>query len=224
MSSSFFFFSTAHLNHAAVRRNTCVIVSPSACFIVHTTTSEELPLISGVSESPQHQHLLPAASLNAFLLRAVLCPSDSSSFSTSSFIIPMGISRFCSLTTPKALSFCAYENNLNESKNPRNPLTETRKWANRPKPLTIQQKAPLMFEVWFCFSLMTQTHSKGTLEVCKCVTYISYLLNVVLFQVDAQQDSENNQISEAKRCSADQGMRTKRGGINIHPRYVVVTV
>lgn len=74
---SVFFFRTPHLNHVAVRRNMCVIVSPSACFIVHTTTSEELPLISGVSESPQHHHLLPAAFLNAFLLRAALCSSDS---------------------------------------------------------------------------------------------------------------------------------------------------
>lgn len=106
----FFFFTlfpSAHLNHAAVRRNMCVIVSPSVCFIVHTTTSEGLPLISGVSESPLHHHLLPAASLNAFLLRAVLCPSDSSSFSTSSFIIPMGINGFYSLAAPKALSFSA---------------------------------------------------------------------------------------------------------------------
>lgn len=87
---SFFFF-TPRLNHR-LSDATCVsLYPPSACFIVHTTTSEELPLISRVSESPQHHHLLPAAFLNAFLLRAVLCPSDSGSFSTSSFIIPMGI-------------------------------------------------------------------------------------------------------------------------------------
>lgn len=78
-----------------VRCNMCVIVAPSTCFIVHTTTSEELPLISRVSESPRQRRRLPlgpaAAVLNAFLLRAVLCPSDSGSFATSSFIIPMGI-------------------------------------------------------------------------------------------------------------------------------------
>lgn len=86
----------------SVRCNMCVIVAPSTCFIVHTTTSEELPLISRVSESPRqrrrHRRLLPtatAAVLNAFLLRAVLCPSDSGSFATSSFIIPMGINGFC---------------------------------------------------------------------------------------------------------------------------------
>lgn len=85
-----------------VRCNMCVIVAPSTCFIVHTTTSEELPLISRVSESPRQRRrpllLLPAAAaavLNAFLLRAVLCPSDSGSFATSSFIIPVGINGFC---------------------------------------------------------------------------------------------------------------------------------
>lgn len=85
----FFLYSTS--KSLPVRRNMCVIVAPSACFIVDTTTSEELPLISRVSESPQQHHLLPTAFLNAFLLRAVLCPSDSGSFPTSSFIIPMGI-------------------------------------------------------------------------------------------------------------------------------------
>ena len=101
MKFSFFFliqfFFTPTSKSPPVRRNMCVIVSPSACFIVHTTTSEELPLISRVSESPQHRHLLPAAFLNAFLLRAVLCPCDSGSLSTSSFIIPMGINGLYSL-------------------------------------------------------------------------------------------------------------------------------
>ena len=96
----FFFFCHTTSKSPAVRRNMCVIVSPSACFIVHTTTSEELPLISRVSESPQHHHLLPAAFLNAFLLRAVLCPSDSGGFSTSSFIIPMGINGLYCLAIP----------------------------------------------------------------------------------------------------------------------------
>lgn len=98
---------------APVRRNMCVIVAPSACFIVHSSTSQEPPLISPVSESPQHRlpHTLPPqhthtqppsplpplpaclpAFLNAFLLRAAaLCPSDSAAFATSSFIIPTGI-------------------------------------------------------------------------------------------------------------------------------------
>lgn len=137
-----FLFTLPHLNHATVRCNMCVIVSPSACFIVHTSTSVELPLISGVSESPQHRRLLPAGFLNAFLLRAALCPSDSSSFSTSSFTIPMGINGLRSLATPKALSFSADENKLNESENLSDPLNETRKWANRANHLSCELSTP----------------------------------------------------------------------------------